>query len=153
MNDELGCEVPAFNASADEIAGVLKTARAIAVVGLSPKPERPSHQVAAYLRAAGYRIIPVNPNVAEVFGEKSYPALDEVPGQVDVVQIFRRPDAVPEIVEKAVRRGAKTVWMQTGIVNNAAAEAARSAGLHVVMNRCMMAEHQRFTARGRGKEG
>ena len=136
------CEIAARNATPDEVAGILRTARRIAVVGLSPKPDRPSHEVAAYLQRAGYTIIPVNPNAEAVLGEKAYASLDEVPGPVDVVDVFRKPAAVPPVVDAAVRIGAKAVWMQTGIVNNAAAATARAAGLQVVMNRCMMVEHR-----------
>lgn len=134
------CEFPKQNASDQEIDGILYAARVVAVIGLSPKPERPSHRVAAYLSAEGYEVIPVNPGSAEILGRKCYSSLAEVPGPVDVVDIFRKPEAVPEIVDQAIAKGAKAVWMQEGIVNNAAADKARAAGLKVVMNKCMLKE-------------
>jgi uncharacterized protein len=118
----------------------------VAVVGLSDRPERSSYEVAAYLQAQGYRIIPVNPNLSEVLGEKAYPRLDAVPGPVDVVDIFRKPEAVPEIVDQAIAKCAKVIWMQEGIAHNAAADKARAAGLQVVMNKCLLKEHRTMTA-------
>ncbi len=120
--------------------------KTIAVVGLSDKPEKPSFRVAKYLQECGYRIVPVNPMVNEVLGEKSYPDLHSVPAEIeiDVVDIFRRPEDVLPIVEQAVaRQGVKIIWMQEGIVNEEAAEIARSAGIEVIMDRCMLKEHQR----------
>ena len=128
------------------IAETLQKARTIAVVGLSSKRYRPSYGVAEYLQRAGYRIIPVNPNEREVLGEKAYPNLDAVPEAVDVVDIFRRPEFVPGIVEAAIRKGAKTVWMQEGVVNQDAARRAREAGLSVVMDRCILKEHWKVAA-------
>jgi predicted CoA-binding protein len=136
------CEFPLQNATSQEIRALLKTTRVIAVVGLSDKPDRDSYRVAGYLQSAGYRIVPVNPAVKEVLGEKSYPSLKEVPEKIDLVDIFRKPEAVPDIVEDAVAVGAKAVWMQEGIVHNAAADRARAAGLQVVMNKCIMKEHR-----------
>ena len=112
------------------------------MVGLSDKPERDSYRVAAYLQQQGYKIIPVNPLVTEVLGEKAFPSLREVKGPVDIVDIFRKPEVVPQLVEEAIAGGAKTVWMQKGIVHNAAAERARAAGLKVVMSKCIMIEHR-----------
>src|SRR5262245_41993765 len=106
------CEMPLQNATPDEIRDILKTAKVIAVVGLSDKPDRDSHRVAAYMQRAGYRIIPVNPAVKEVLGEKAYASVRDVPEKVDVVDIFRKPEAVPEIVEEAIAAEAKVVWMQ-----------------------------------------
>jgi predicted CoA-binding protein len=123
---------------------ILQSARTIAVVGLSGKRYRPSYGVAEYLQRSGYRIIPVNPEETEVLGEKSYPDLDSVPGPVDVVDIFRRSEFVPEIVEAAIRKGAKAVWMQEGVVHEEAANRARQAGLAVVMDRCILKDHRRF---------
>jgi uncharacterized protein len=123
---------------------ILQSARTIAVVGLSGKRYRPSYGVAEYLQRSGYRIIPVNPEETEVLGEKSYPDLDSVPGPVDVVDIFRRSEFVPEIVEAAIRKGAKAVWMQEGVVHEEAAGRARQAGLAVVMDRCILKDHRRF---------
>ncbi|MBI2069171.1 MAG: CoA-binding protein [Elusimicrobia bacterium] len=135
------CEVPAFNASSEEMAGILKTAKTIAVVGLSPKPERPSHDVARYLKARGYKIIPVNPGHKEILGEPCYPSLLEVPEKVDLVDIFRETAAVPDIVDQAIKIKAKAVWMQLGIIHNEAAKKAKAAGLKVVMNACTKVEH------------
>jgi predicted CoA-binding protein len=136
-----GCDLPDSNPSSDEIAQILKTAKTIAVVGLSPKPERPSHGVSAYMQGQGYHIIPVNPGHEEILGEKAYKSLLDVPGPIDIVNIFRDPAAVPEIVDQAITKKAKVVWMQEGIVHNGAAEKARAAGLKVVMNKCIYKEH------------
>jgi predicted CoA-binding protein len=136
------CEVPRQSASREEIARLLREARTVAVVGLSDKPDRDSYQVAAYLQERGYRIIPVNPAVREVLGEKAYARLQDVPEKIDVVDVFRKSDAVPEIVDAAIAVGAKAVWMQEGVVHNAAAEKARAAGLQVVQNCCMLKEHR-----------
>jgi uncharacterized protein len=124
------------------IREILTSARTIAVVGLSENPDRPSHGVAAYLKAHGYRIIPVNPGVGEVLGEKAYARLEDVPEKIDVVDVFRRPEHVPEIVDSAIAVGAKVVWLQDGIVHEAAAAKARAAGLRVVMDRCMLRDHR-----------
>ena len=139
-----GCEVPRHSASREEIARLLREARTIAVVGLSDKPDRDSYQVAAYLQERGYRIIPVNPAVREVLGEKAYARLQDVPEKIDVVDVFRKSDAVPEVVDAAIAVGAKAVWLQEGVVHNAAADKARAAGLQVVMNKCMLKEHRRL---------
>lgn len=138
--------MPRANATPAEIRQILETAETIAVVGLSDKPERDSYRVAAYLQEAGYRIVPVNPNVTEVLGEKSFPALREVPGPVDIVDIFRKPESVPDIVSQAIAIGARVIWMQEGIVHNGAAGRARAAGLQVVMNRCLLREHRAWRA-------
>src|SRR5438094_956991 len=122
------CELPRENATLEEMREILRTAKTVAVVGLSDKPDRDSYRVARYLQSAGYRIIPVNPAVKEVLGEKAHASLRDVPEKVDVVDIFRKPDAVPEIVEDAIAVGAKVVWMQDGIVHNDAADRARAAG-------------------------
>lgn len=125
-------------------AGILNRYRRVAVVGLSKDPSRPSHVVASYLKDHGYRIIPVNPNESEILGESCYASLSQVPEPVEVVDIFRRSEAVGPIVEEAIRIGAKAVWMQEGVVNEAAAEQARRAGLEVVMDLCMKKEHERI---------
>jgi predicted CoA-binding protein len=135
------CEIPMRNATAQEIGSLLRSARTIAVVGLSDNPARVSYHVAAYLQQHGYRIIPVNPAVSVVLGEKAYANLRDVPEKVDLVDIFRRPEFVPEIVDDAIAIGAKAVWMQEGVVHNAAADKARAAGLQVVMDRCTLKEH------------
>ncbi len=129
------------------IRELLELYRVLAVVGLSSKTMRPSHGVAAYMQRHGYRVIPVNPHEESVLGEKGYTSLDAVPDPFDVVVIFRRPEFVPEVVESAIRKGAKVVWMQEGVVNEQAAERARAAGLKVVMDRCILKEHaKRFVA-------
>jgi len=137
------CEFPTGNASSDEIDSILKTAKTIAVIGLSPKEDRPSHYVSKYMKEHGYRVIPVNPGQTTLLGETCYRSLLDVPEDVDVVDIFREASAVPEIVDQAIAKKAKAVWMQSGIVHNAAAEKARAAGLQVVMNKCVMVEHRR----------
>jgi predicted CoA-binding protein len=130
-------------ASADPILEILKTFRTIAVVGLSSNPERPSHRVTAYAQSAGYKIIPVNPNEREVLGEKSYARLEDVPAKIEIVDVFRRAEDVPPVVESAINVGARVVWMQLGIENAEAAERARAAGLIVVEDACIMVEHRR----------
>jgi len=128
---------------ADEIAHLLENARTIAVVGLSSNKMRPSHGVAEYLQRAGYKIIPVNPNEAEVLGERAVARLEDIREKVDIVDIFRRSEFVPEVVESAIAIGAKAVWMQEGVIHEAAAQRARAAGLQVVMDMCMLKEHAR----------
>ena len=120
---------------------ILNTFRTVAVVGLSPKPDRPSNRVAKYLKEQGYRVIPVNTYAKEILGETCYSDLSSIPEPVDVVDIFRRPEAVPPIVEEAIEIGAKAVWMQEGVINEEAAARAKEAGLLVVMDRCMLKEH------------
>jgi uncharacterized protein len=127
----------------DSIGEILQKAKTIAVVGLSSNPARPSHEVSAYMQAAGYRIIPVNPNEQEVLGEKSYARLEDVPGKIDIVDVFRRAEDVPPVVESAIRIGAGAVWMQLGVHNAEAAEKARAAGLAVVEDKCILVEHRR----------
>lgn len=127
-----------------EIRQLLETSQTIAVVGLSDKPDRDSYRVAEYLQRNGYRIIPVNPTVDAALGEKSYATVSDIPEPVDIVDVFRRADAVGPVVEDAIRAGAKAVWMQLGIVNEEAARAAEAAGLQVVMDRCMKIEHARL---------
>jgi predicted CoA-binding protein len=127
--------------SPDPAEKILRSARTIAVVGLSANPRRPSHGVALYLQRAGYRIIPVNPNLAEVLGERAYATLSELPGPVDLVEVFRRSEFAGAIVDEAIAIGAPAVWLQDGVVDEAAAERARAAGLDVVMDDCMMRRH------------
>ncbi len=131
------------SAAADPIAELLKTSHTIAVVGLSSKRHRASYGVAEYMKSAGYHIVPVNPNEAEVLGAKCYARLEDVPEKVDIVDIFRRSELVPEVVESAIRIGAKAVWMQEGVLHPAAAERARQAGLFVVMDACILKEHRK----------
>jgi predicted CoA-binding protein len=128
---------------ADEISHLLENARTIAVVGLSSSKMRPSHGVAEYLQRAGYKIIPVNPNEVEVLGERAVARLEDIRGKVDIVDIFRRSEFVPEVVEGAIAIGAGAVWMQEGVIHAAAAERARAAGLEVVMDQCILKEHAR----------
>ena len=127
----------------DKIADVLKRAKTIAVVGLSDSPLRPSHGVAAYLQSAGYRIFPVNPEIPEALGQKSYASLLDVPEKIDIVDIFRRPENVPPAVEQAIQLKVPCVWMQEGVVHEQMAEKARKAGIMVVMDRCILKEHRK----------
>lgn len=126
------------------IAELLQTSRTIAVVGLSSHRWRPSYGVSEYMQAAGFRIIPVNPNETEVLGEKAYPDLESVPVPIDIVNVFRRPEFVPEIVDAAIRAGARAIWMQEGVTHEEAAGKARQAGLTVIMDRCILKEHRRL---------
>jgi uncharacterized protein len=126
----------------DPITELLKRARTIAVVGLSNSPLRPSHGVSAYMQTQGYRIIPVNPQIDEALGEKSYASLLEVPEKIDIVNIFRRPDAVEEVVDQAIQLKVPAVWMQESVIHEKAAEKARQAGIFVVMDRCILQEHR-----------
>ncbi len=128
---------------ADTILEILKKYKTIAVVGLSSNPMRTSHGVAEYMQGAGYRIIPVNPNETEVLGEKSYPRLEDVPEKIEIVNVFRRAEKVPPVVESAIRIDARAVWMQLGIENEEAAEKARAAGLVAVEDACILVEHRR----------
>lgn len=123
---------------------ILRENHTVAVVGLSPKWHRPSYFAAKYLLDHGYHVIPVNPGQETILEQRCYPSLLEIPGPVDVVDIFRKPQAVPPLVDQAIRIGAKVVWMQLGIVHQAAAEKARAAGLEVVMDRCMKIEYARL---------
>lgn len=133
----------------DFVTAILEKYRTLAVVGLSSKPSRPSYGVSAYMLAQGYRIIPVNPNEESVLGQKAYRSLDEVPEPVEVVVIFRRSEYVPEVVESAIRKGAKVVWMQEGVIHEDAARRARAAGLTVIQDRCILKEHaKRFVTEG-----
>lgn len=128
----------------EEMERILRESKTIAMVGLSANPARDSHHVAEYLMQVGYRVIPVNPTVDQVLGEKAYPSLRDVPVPIDLVDIFRRPEDVLPIVEEAIAVGAKAIWMQLGVINEEAAERARQAGLPVVMNHCTLVEHKRL---------
>ena len=130
------------------ITSILHSSRTIAIVGLSDDPEKPSHEVAAFLQKHGYLIFPVNPNITEVLGVKSYPDLMAIPEPIDIVDIFRRSEAVPPIVDQAIQVGAKVVWMQKGVIHPSAAEKATRAGLQVVMDRCMMVELAKLIREG-----
>ncbi len=127
-----------------QIRQILETAATVAIVGLSDKPDRDSFHVAEYLQNHGYHIFPVNPAVEKVLGEKSYARVSDIPEQIDIVDVFRKPDAVLPIVADAIEVGARVVWMQLGVVNREAAEKAEAAGLQVVMDRCMKIEHRRL---------
>jgi predicted CoA-binding protein len=133
----------------EELRLILAMTKTIAVVGLSDKPDRPSHSIPAYLQEQGYRIIPVNPKLSEVLGERAYTSLRDVPLPVDVVDIFRRAEDEPPIVEEAIAIGAKVVWMQLGIINEEAASRAETAGLTVVMDTCMGDTHQLLRSMGK----
>ena len=128
----------------DMMREILLSTKTVASVGLSSNPAKVSFGVGEYLRSQGYRVIPVNPTADEILGEKSYPDLESIPEKIDVVQVFRRPEDVPPVVESAIKIGAKVVWMQEGVVNEEAARTARAAGLQVVMDACMRATHQRL---------
>jgi predicted CoA-binding protein len=147
MNDDNtmpACEIPLFKPTTKEISDILALANTIAIVGISLKEDRDSNKVAKYLIEAGYDIIPVNPKHGEILGLKSYPTLSEIPQKIDIVDIFRRLDAVPGIVDEAIKTGAKVVWMQENIVHNESARTAKNAGLKVIMNKCIMKEHRKW---------
>jgi predicted CoA-binding protein len=129
-----------------QLSEILHNSHTIAVVGLSGKRFRPSYGVAEYMQRAGYRIIPVNPRESQVLGETSYPDLDSIPDSVDIVDIFRRAEFVPEIVDAAIRKGAKAIWMQEGVIHEDAARRATDAGLTVVMDRCILKDHRRLAS-------
>src|SRR5687767_8241931 len=129
--------------SREAIDEILKDCRTIAVVGLSSSPARASNGVAGYMRRQGYKVIPVNPNEEKVFGDKSYPSLADVPGKIDLVDIFRRSEEAGKVVDEAIEVGAKAVWLQEGVIDHEAAGRAREAGLLVVMDRCWLKEHAR----------
>jgi predicted CoA-binding protein len=133
----------AVSANSDQIADLLRKARTIAVVGLSNSPLRPSHGVAAYMQQNGYRIIPVNPNIQAALGERAYRSLAEVPEKIDIVNVFRRPIFIPEIVDAAIVLKVPAIWMQEDVVNEEAAAKARKAGLLVIMDRCILKEHRK----------
>jgi predicted CoA-binding protein len=126
------------------IPDLLKTTRTIAVVGLSSSPMRPSNGVSEYMKRAGYRVIPVNPNETQVLGEPAYARLEDIPEPIDMVNVFRRPEHVPDIVDAAIRIGAKSIWLQEGVVHEHAAQKARAAGLDVVMDKCILKEHRKL---------
>lgn len=133
-----------FATTAFDRLRILQSYRTIAMVGLSANPFRPSHFAAIYMLAEGYNVIPVNPREQEILGRRSYAALRDIPEPVEIVDIFREPSAVPALVEDAIAIGAKVVWMQLGVINEAAARRARAAGLEVVMDACVKIEHARF---------
>jgi len=132
----------------DTIQEIFRTCRTIAVVGASTNPARPSNHVAEYMKAQGYRMIPVNPKETNILGESAYPSLGAIPDSIDLVDVFRKPEDVLPIVEEAIAKGAKAIWLQEGIVNEAAAARAKEAGLLVVMDRCWLKEHTARSNRG-----
>jgi uncharacterized protein len=134
----------AFATTVQDRIRILETYKRIAMVGLSSNPFRPSHFAAIYMISEGYDVTPVNPRESEILGRRSYPSLLDVPGPIEIVDIFREPDAVPAIVEEAIARNAKVIWMQLGVIHEQAAAKAREAGLEVVMDRCVKIEHARF---------
>lgn len=145
MNTILSAEEQVKYMDSGVIRTVLATSKTVAIVGLSPKPERPSYFVGTYLQSEGYRVIPVNPRATEILGEKSYPDLLSIPFPVDMVDVFRQPEECVEIARQAVQIGAKTLWLQLRVVNLEAAQIAAEAGLHVVMDRCVKIEHGRYS--------
>ena len=126
----------------DEIGNLLRNSKTIAVVGLSDSPLRPSHGVAAYMQTHGYRIIPVNPEIRGALGEKAVPSLSDIKEKIDIVDVFRRSEFVPEVVDEAIRLQVPAIWMQEGVVHETAAAKARQAGIFVVMDRCILKEHR-----------
>ena len=137
------CEFPTINENLETIRQIFESVKTIAVVGLSPNPAKDSHKVAAYLQRVGYKIVPIYPKEDEILGERVYRSLTEVPFSIDMIDIFRKPAAIPPIVDAAIERGdIKVVWLQKGIVNNEAAAKAKEAGMQVVQNRCTMVDHQ-----------
>lgn len=133
----------------DELRRILAASKVVATVGVSGNPDKPSYGIFAYLADHGYHMIPINPGTPEIQGLKTYADLSSVPEKIDVVQIFRKAEDVPPVVEEAIRVGARTVWMQEGIVNEEAARAAEAAGLQVVMDRCMRVTHRRLFGTGK----
>ena len=147
LDEAQACEVPLDELPEAEVQEIIKNMRTIAIIGISNTPDRPSFRVADYLQNKGFKIIPVNPVLKEVLGEKAYPDLKAIPKElhpIDVVDIFRKSETVPEIVKEAIAIGAKVIWMQEGVVNNKAANEARAAGLKVVMNRCIKKTYSAF---------
>ncbi|MDD3581633.1 MAG: CoA-binding protein [Desulfobacca sp.] len=141
---DIECQLPEFNPEDDEVKAILKNNHTIAVVGLSADPEKDSHRVAKYLLEHGYRVVPVNPKCDQILGQKCYASLKDIPFSVEVVDIFRKIDAIPGIVDEAIAIGAKVVWMQLGLAENTSARQAQEAGLEVVMNKCIKIEHSRY---------
>jgi uncharacterized protein len=131
------------NPCIDPITNILREAESIAVVGLSSNPTRPSYGVAQYLQSVGYRVIPVNPKESKILGQKSFARLEDIPDRVDVVDVFRRPEHIPSIAESAIKIVAKTLWLQLGIENSAAAAQAQAAGLNVIEDACLLVEHKK----------
>ncbi len=146
MTENQSCEFPQSNPTEDEIRDILENYTTVAVVGLSDKPERDSHRVAKYLKEHGYTVVPVNPARSEILGEKSYPDLSSIPQQIDIVDIFRNIDAIPGIVDEAIKIKAKVVWMQLGLAHDESAQKAREAGLVAIQSKCMKIEYAKLLA-------
>ncbi|MEJ2109418.1 MAG: CoA-binding protein [Acidobacteriota bacterium] len=144
MPENESCEFPESNPVDSTVREILENSKTVAVVGLSDKPERDSYKVARYLKDHGYSIIPVNPTKTEILGEKSYPDLASIPAPVDIVDVFRKVDAIPGIVDEAIRINAKVVWMQLGLAHNESARKATEAGLTVDQSKCIKVEHQKL---------
>jgi len=142
------CEMPDYTPPSEEIERILQNSKRIAIVGLSPKTARDSNKVAQYLLKQGYEVIPVNPGQDRILERTSYKTLEDIPFPVDVADLFINPARIPPVVDQCIRIGVKTIWMQLGIVHNEAASKAREAGIEVVMNRCIMREHQSFVKAG-----
>lgn len=141
------CQFPTVNSNAAEVRAIFSEVKTIAVVGLSPDPSKDSHHVAEYLQQAGYKIVPIYPKAETILGEKAYASLAEVPFAIDMVDIFRKPEALDAIADAAIARGdVKVFWSQLGVVNNAAAEKAKAAGMRVVQNKCTLIEHKALSA-------
>ena len=139
----MACEIPTINADKETIKKIFETVKTIAVLGLSPDPSKPSHRVAKYLQEAGYTIVPVYPKEEKILGETVYRSLEEIPFEIDMVDIFRKPEAFDAIADACIRRGdVKVFWGQEGLVNNAAAKKAKDAGMTVVQNLCAMVAHR-----------
>jgi uncharacterized protein len=142
------CEMPDYTPPSEEIERILQNSKRIAIVGLSPKTARDSNKVAQYLLKQGYEVIPVNPGQEQILERTCYKTLEDIPFPVDVADLFINPARIPPVVDQCIRIGVKTIWMQLGIVHNEAASKAREAGIEVVMNRCIMREHQSFVKVG-----
>ena len=137
------CEFPTVNSKSEEIIEIFNNTKTIAIAGLSPDPSKASNMVAVYLQSAGFKIVPVYPKEDLILGEKVYRTISEIPFKIDMVDIFRKPDAIAEIIDEAIKRGdVDTVWTQLGLVNNAAAQKAKEAGLKAVQNKCTKIEHR-----------
>jgi predicted CoA-binding protein len=141
---KISCELPDGNPPSKEIQKILAHCRTIAVVGLSPKESRDSNRVARYLIQEGYEVVPVNPGQREILGKTCYRSVADIPFQVDMADLFLNPARVPPVVDQAIDKGIRAIWMQSGVVHNAAAQKAREAGIQVVMNRCIMQEHKKM---------
>jgi len=144
---KISCEIPDGNPPSKEIKEILSQCRTIAVVGLSPKEGRDSNRVARYLVEAGYEVIPVNPGQREILGKTCFRSVADIPFQIDMADLFLNPTRIPTVVDQAIDKGVRVIWMQLGVVHNAAAQKARKTGIQVVMNKCIMQEHKKLATR------